>query len=195
MLVFNIKYDYSGGFWPFSLSPLMCPVRSSDAQKHFSWKKPVHIYFRNFSWSEDLTRSLWVCSWVYYHWSKSPRYLPGSCCMAGTSFCMFHSWEGGYCVHFTTHLYISIRRGSIQIVSFYFLLVAQSAWYSSAHHTWQTRFFNMSAIQKWHIGAFFQERTSAYLNKLTILVSPVKCFRTEPNFLTMYHSSICMNIL
>ena len=46
----------------------------------------------------------------------------------------------GYCVW---HSDIFIRRQGIQIVSFYCLLVAPSARYWSAHHTWQTRFFNV----------------------------------------------------
>ena len=42
-------------------------------------------------------------------------------------------WD--YCVYFTTHLDIPIRRRGIQIVSFYFQLVAKSARYWSAHNT------------------------------------------------------------
>jgi len=45
----------------------------------------------------------------------------------------------------------------------YFLLVAHSARYWSAHHTWQTRFRNVLSVKHWHTEAFFLGRTSTYL--------------------------------
>jgi len=47
--------------------------------------------------------------------------------------------------------------------------VAHSARYWSAHHTWQTRFFNEPSVKHWYTGAFFLGRTSTYLH-LVILV-------------------------
>jgi len=55
--------------------------------------------------------------------------------------------------------------------------VAHSARYWSAHHTWQTRFFNVPSVKHWYTGAFFLGRTSTYL--LLVILVGVRGDRTR----------------
>ena len=99
--------------------------------------------------------------------------------------CLLTRKGGGYCFCLATH------SGFAHSVSghtdSYFLLVAHSARYWSAHHTWQTRFFNVASVKHWYMGAFFLGRTRTYL-LLVILVGVKGDQTTEPNPLTLISS-------
>ena len=75
--------------------------------------------------------------------------------------------RGGYCFCLATHSGFA-HSASGHTVS-WFLLVAHSARYWSAHHTWQTRFFNMPSVKHWYMGALFLGRTSTYLLLVTLV--------------------------
>jgi len=77
------------------------------------------------------------------------------------------AWGGGYCFCLATHSGFADSAPGHSDSKF--LLVAHSARYWSAHHTWQTRFFKMPSVKHWHTGAFFLGRTSTYLLKVILV--------------------------